>query len=220
MFHSVSLPGRGELERPVSCGGGCPMCVCAWEEAQSWGGPRQGWPSPSAEGGRGSRGRCGLRLRGQRSLDCAGAGARLSPRPGSPGTPALGRQPPARSVRGPSLLSGVGRGWGNRGGRRRLPGVPPTGTWSARGAGAAPAPSAPAGRARAAAPLAVMAPAPAAAESCGAGGARGRGDAEHLVLARPGTPRTAAERPTPGEARLPRLRRGSAIQRGGSWGAA
>lgn len=138
MFHSVSLPGRGELERPVSCGGGVPgVCVCAWEQAQGWAGPRRGCPGSSPR----QRVRSGLRLRGQRSPGRAGAGGRLSSRPGSPAAPALGRQPPARSVRGPWSLSGVGRGWGSRGGRSRLPGLPPTGTRRAHRAGAAPAPA-------------------------------------------------------------------------------
>lgn len=115
------------------------------------------------------------------------AGGRLSPRPGSPGAPALGRQPPTRSVRGPSPFSGVGRAWGSRGGGARLPGLPPTGTRSAR-------------RARAAAP-AVTAPAAAAAEGCGLGvpGAGGGRAPRASLASEGGTPRPAAERPTPGE---------------------
>lgn len=172
------------------------VCACAWEQATGLGRaverlakPRRSTPraAPALRrlrtgGDRGSRGRCGVRLRGQRSAGCAGAGegegarsVREAPVPRHTGGS------PQPGARGPAPLSGGESGAGMGGPGRPAPpagGVPTPGTRVALRAGAAPAPPAPAGGAWDAAPSA--APAPTAAGACGAvGAARGRGGAEH-----------------------------------------
>lgn len=221
MFHSVCVSVRAggartpcPLRRGGWRGGGVPavcmcVCACAWEQATGLGRaverlakPRRSTPraAPALRrlrtgGDRGSRGRCGVRLRGQRSAGCAGTGegegarsVREAPVPRHTGGS------PQPGARGPSPLSGGESGAGMGGPGRPAPpagGVPTPGTRVARRAGAAPAPPAPAGGAWDAAPSA--APAPTAAGACG--GCPRAGRCRASVPARQGAPRTAVALP-------------------------
>lgn len=132
MFHSVSLPGRGELERPVSCGGGARSVCVRGSKPRAGPAPRQSVAGAAA---------------GAAGCAFAGSAPSAAPGPGRGSRPVRAAPVPRHSVGSPSPLrprplAPLRRGarMGIRGGRPRLPGLPPTGT---RGGRRAPAPSAP-----------------------------------------------------------------------------